>query len=429
MCLSKMRSVLLSHFSRTFRHLFGRFPLCLTVHDIPLILGGTSIILSVLSGKDLSRTLLVVGAVTYGLRRITALIFPKLCVRPLSQGFGATHTVGVRWVRSDSLTIPHFVTLYPIISTRALKAMNSVPWLPFGNLRYASEFAQSLHLPQFLTNHLSECRIEATLDAPSLYDQQNMRGKAKYVVFSHGLYGHMNMYSTLAQEWAARGYVVLCPEHRDGSAVFTTCVDKEPIPFRRPSLPHNDPGVRQLRYDQVQHRTEELLALIRDNVPSTAQEVILAGHSFGATTALNTAIELRLRHCTDGQVESFPVISRVVTFDLWTYPLEHIAFRQKLSRLCSKLEKIHELVPIRLQLFDSEEWYKCEERNSILSKLFLPDLRKIFTLSRSWRAGTDHHSASDMGLLNPYIRRKRAWRQHCSDSYHIQAWALRGIRE
>lgn len=141
------------------------------------------------------------------------------------------------------------------------------------------------------------------------------------MIFSHGLGGSRNSYSYIAGSLASHGVVVVCPEHRDGSAVlslirlkdqvnrFFTSNTRREVPYNR--ISHEvSPEVYEAREAQLRIRLWEM-GLIHDAVlamdtgrkvtnlnqstPSLDQfvgrldvhrpgSIIFGGHSFGAAT-------------------------------------------------------------------------------------------------------------------------------------------------
>src|SRR5688572_5781033 len=138
------------------------------------------------------------------------------------------------------------------------------------------------------------------------------------MIFSHGLGGGRNSYSYIAGSLASHGVVVICPEHRDGSAVttFMRSPSQKPSDFKSrvvsyKRLAHDaSPEIFMARDDQLRIRLWEmglihraLLALDNGfnytnlNTSTTSLDqfannlhihapssIIWAGHSFGATT-------------------------------------------------------------------------------------------------------------------------------------------------
>jgi platelet-activating factor acetylhydrolase len=141
------------------------------------------------------------------------------------------------------------------------------------------------------------------------------------MIFSHGLGGCRNSYSYIAGSLASHGIVVICPEHRDGSAVasFIRVPEKQNgtvtsngrihVPYEK--ISHDvSPEVYQAREAQLRIRCWELgmihqamlavdngtqLTNLNRSTPSLDQfigrcnihepgSIIFAGHSFGAAT-------------------------------------------------------------------------------------------------------------------------------------------------
>ncbi|KAI5924077.1 platelet-activating factor acetylhydrolase, isoform II-domain-containing protein [Camillea tinctor] len=238
-----------------------------------------------------------------------------------------------------------------------------ITWLPAPQRDHLSAYIQFLGVKSlfaqaasYLPRHLHYTSIPAIKNAPILEpptsesddeqstqdDDNNKRWPT--AIFSHGLGGTRNAYSQIAASLASHGIVVVCPEHRDGSAVVSYVrippfISSSPymqqkysrqqgsrllpgnnavhhrrvIPYR--SIPHNpSPEVHSQRDDQLRVRLWEL-GLIHDAVlrideyresdftnlntstPNAALaqlsrrmrvrdpgSIIFAGHSFGASS-------------------------------------------------------------------------------------------------------------------------------------------------
>lgn len=100
--------------------------------------------------------------------------------------------------------------------------------------------------------------------------------KLPIVLFSHGAYSSGDAYDALLSSWAARGYVVLSPTHRDSTRLGTKRGSPEPRFF-------------VWRLDDLTLLLENLDAVLRD-VPDIAgrydtRRIAATGHSFGGLVA------------------------------------------------------------------------------------------------------------------------------------------------
>ncbi|KAI0380860.1 phospholipase A2 [Hypomontagnella monticulosa] len=202
-----------------------------------------------------------------------------------------------------------------------------ISWLPAPQREHLSAYIQFLGVGQmlaqafsFIPRHLHYTSIPVIKNAPVL-DPNTPNKRWPTVIFSHGLGGSRNAYSQIVGSLASHGVVVICPEHRDGSAVasfvripsqqhrYLVRNTRRVIPYRR--IPHHESDeVYALRNDQFRIRLWEL-GLIHEAVlsidkgvslwnlnkttPSLAPfvnmlhvhepgSIIFAGHSFGSST-------------------------------------------------------------------------------------------------------------------------------------------------
>ncbi|EAQ90545.1 hypothetical protein CHGG_02480 [Chaetomium globosum CBS 148.51] len=212
-----------------------------------------------------------------------------------------------------------------------------VSWLPAPQRLHIAAYAHHTHgllsESSFLPRHLHWTSIPAHKNA-TLLPPPSDRPTARWptMLFSHGLGGNRNAYSHLAGSLASHGVVVVCPEHRDGSAALTLVRDPQSrapqttqhaVPYLR--IAHTQtPDAWSARTKQLRVRLwelgllfEALTALDRGaaTTPSsqpklinlttappsalaqfahaldihTPGRVLFAGHSFGAATIRHRA--------------------------------------------------------------------------------------------------------------------------------------------
>lgn len=101
----------------------------------------------------------------------------------------------------------------------------NISWLPAPQRQHVSAYTQFIgikpmlaDLVSFLPRHLHYTTIPVHKNA-DLLEPTTDNGRWPTMIFSHGLGGNRNAYSSLAGSLASHGLVVVCPEHRDGSAV------------------------------------------------------------------------------------------------------------------------------------------------------------------------------------------------------------------
>lgn len=202
-----------------------------------------------------------------------------------------------------------------------------ITWLPSPQRDHLSAYIQFLGAPSllaqaisFLPRHLHYTSIPVVKNAP-ISQPNTPNGRWPTAIFSHGLGGSRNAYSQIAGSLASHGVVVVCPEHRDGSAVasfiripsqqdrFFTRSTRRAVPYLRVKHDATD-EVYALRNDQLRIRLWELgliheailgidkgepLTNLNKSTPSLDTfvgnlhvhmpgSIIFAGHSFGSAT-------------------------------------------------------------------------------------------------------------------------------------------------
>ncbi|KAK0728364.1 phospholipase A2 [Lasiosphaeria miniovina] len=204
-----------------------------------------------------------------------------------------------------------------------------IAWLPAPQRLHVAAYAQFLgikpvvaSLLSFLPRYLHYVTIPVHSGATLLSPPKEQPAQTGWptVVFSHGLGGNRNTYSYLMCSLASHGAVVMCPEHRDGSAAVSLIRDpnnpnsRQVVPYVR--IPHAQTNeVWEARDRQLRIRLwelglglEALLAIdrgeeriVKANLNTSRSgasllqfagmldvqepgKIIFAGHSFGAAT-------------------------------------------------------------------------------------------------------------------------------------------------
>jgi platelet-activating factor acetylhydrolase len=262
-------------------------------------------------------------------------------------------------------------------------------------------------------------------------DTSNNRWPA--VIFSHGLGGSRNAYSHVAGSLASHGVVVICPEHRDGSAVVSFVRDpaaqnrffirstRRIVRYAR--ISHTQTGdVWNARNAQLRIRLWELAlsydalerinnsgalgeALARANMNATTPadkllqfggrlnldpgKVVFAGHSFGASTMvqlLKSTYYAGTSALDDLDEPLFvpqprAAIRRQITernptvlLDMWCFPLLSAATQ---PLLCLPLP-VYADVPSApggsaLLAVESETFFKWKEHLHLKARILSPD--------------------------------------------------------
>lgn len=144
-------------------------------------------------------------------------------------------------------------------------------YLVHGSLS-AAAYANFVGIPkvaQFLMSHLSLVKMNATENGPlvaSQFDQALLLGKEKFpiVIFSHGLGGSRTANAVICKELASFGFIVLCPEHTDGSASYAVLPSGLKLNYQKPSpeMMRDAPTLWRFRHRQIRHRAVQVLRLI-----------------------------------------------------------------------------------------------------------------------------------------------------------------------
>jgi platelet-activating factor acetylhydrolase len=220
-------------------------------------------------------------------------------------------------VPDSKITSIKFRAFYP--TTADATSKKSVSWLPephkeslAGLISFSGASPRLQKILSLFPNILSYVDIPAVRDAPLL----SRSSKYPVVIFSHGLGGNANAYSSICGNLASCGIVAFAPEHRDGSCPVAYAKTKRSnsvssaykVPYQKHAH-RPDPEVLEARNEQLRIRLWELELLYSavnalddgkqfttyssSNPPSfksaldlSPSKVTWAGHSFGGATVV-----------------------------------------------------------------------------------------------------------------------------------------------
>ncbi|CEI69440.1 hypothetical protein FVEN_g6964 [Fusarium venenatum] len=277
---------------------------------------------------------------------------------------------------SDKIQTVQYRMFYPAVSESNEKRIS---WLPNPQRQHLVAYTKFLGIGpmlseflSFLPRHLHYTTIPAHKNA-KLLESSTENKRWPTMIFSHGLGGCRNSYSYVAGSLASHGIVVICPEHRDGSAVASfirvpekhneTITSNSRIQVHYEKISHDvSPEVYQTREAQLRIRCWELglihqamlavdsgnkLTNLNRSTPSLDQfvgqcsihepgSIIFAGHSFGAATVTQlmkstyyagvpevAAIEKPIFSPAEGSNIRKQITEKTLTMllDMWCMPL------------------------------------------------------------------------------------------------------------
>lgn len=319
---------------------------------------------------------------------------------------------------------------------------------------------------RFLPRHLHYTTIPVHKNATLSEPTESQRWPT--MIFSHGLGGGRNSYSYIAGSLASHGIVVLCPEHRDGSAVATfirqpgTSTGRRQIPYQK--ISHDiSPEVYDAREAQLRIRCWEMalihqaiLAIDRGSkytnlnrsTPSLAPfvgklnvhdpgSIIFAGHSFGAATMAQflkstyyasdpkvAAMENPLFTPAEGSEIRQQITEKTITMllDMWCMPL----MAPNSAPLFNLPLPAYADVPTApggkaILAVESESFFKWKEHLHVKARLLSPDptaktvTPDLYELPSGMKLpepnffyvmNSAHLNQSDFGILFPWLTKK-----------------------
>ncbi|PHH88417.1 hypothetical protein CDD83_7545 [Cordyceps sp. RAO-2017] len=365
-----------------------------------------------------------------------------------------------------------FRIFYPAVPESAEKRIS---WLPDPQRSHVSALLKFLGIGpavaetlSYLPRHLNYTSIPAHKNA-RLREADTESRRWPTMIFSHGLGSSRNSYSYIAGSLASHGVVVVCPEHRDGSAIVSFVrYSDDPhgrhtaVPFEK--ISHDtSPQVNEARERQLRVRLWEM-GLVHDallamdsgrdvanwnrSTPSLKQfegrldiwepgRIIFAGHSFGAATVVQflKSVYYAERLEAQGPAKSLfrpardSSIRRQVTeksvtmlLDMWCAPL----LMPSAAALFELPLPLYADVPTAagggaLLAVESEAFFKWTEHLHAKARLLTPDPSASTVTARMYErpggvrlrepnffyvVNSAHLSQSDFGILFPWLTKK-----------------------
>ncbi|KAK8116913.1 1-alkyl-2-acetylglycerophosphocholine esterase [Apiospora kogelbergensis] len=332
---------------------------------------------------------------------------------------------------SEPIETVQFRVFYP---TQPKSTGKRITWLPAPQRDHLTAYIKFLGIGSlvaqavsFLPRHLHYTTIPVIKNAPIL-EPETPNKRWPTAIFSHGLGGSRNAYSQIVGSLASHGVVVICPEHRDGSAVasfvripseqnrYFVRNTRRLIPYVQISHEASDEVYAQ-RCSQLRIRMWEL-GLIHDALlkidkgtklsnlnASTPNEsmtqfanqlhihdpgsIIFAGHSFGAATTVQflKSVYYAGNPALDSVAEPLyapdekSAICQQITpknvtilLDLWCFPL----LAKSLKPLFDLPLPVYDDVPGApggngLLAVESQDFYKWKEHLHVTAHVLSPD--------------------------------------------------------
>ena len=140
----------------------------------------------------------------------------------------------------------------------------SIPYFKHG-FKGTSYFAKFANLPALIFSHMSLFKLSVIEHADIIGEKDGKFGKKlPLIIFSHGLGGTYECYSSLVLEYASHGYIVAVILHHDKSASYVEFPNGDAthyLPASAEQLKSFELGF-EFRNSQLKHRSHECCVLI-----------------------------------------------------------------------------------------------------------------------------------------------------------------------
>lgn len=250
----------------------------------------------------------------------------------------------------------------------------------------ATALAKFINMPSILFHHITLAFTNAVENAPPALADTD--AGFPVVVFSHGLGGVPHIYRSVIEEWASHGFIIVCPTHNDGSAAVGVTSDGQGVPhsFLTDAEKSDDKLMTKKRQKQLKQRVSETLATLEALGSDRNRwgkmdldNVVLAGHSFGAATAITALAELHQKGDS--------CVKACILQDLWHRPLAEDFATQK-------------TIPCPVLSVASGAWLQYDDHTAKV-------LARCHPLSKSLALpDTAHHNFEDVPLFGKLLAKK-----------------------
>jgi dienelactone hydrolase len=192
---------------------------------------------------------------------------------PIRKPSGARTNIGTTFVQVTNHSCEFTLRIYfPLKNELNLRKVSQSSYLSWGALT-TTGIARFMNVPSVVFSWLTYIPTPNLFDAdpvhannsPLVIGPSAAVGAQPIAVFSHGLGGCPDVYLSIIQDMVSHGYVVLAPEHADGSCSFTAISSSNTSSFYIP-LSKEELGDRSLEFarrtNQLSQRAREISATI-----------------------------------------------------------------------------------------------------------------------------------------------------------------------
>lgn len=228
---------------------------------------------------------------------------PKSSVSQLKKSWTIPKELSLHqnWKNSPERTEIHAIFHYP---TDARLSTQRPGWMDKKTIGLVTKNGIHKKIPPWVLSHFRFAQLPVQIGSPV----STVSSTYPLIMFSPGLKGTPEVYSTIAIELASRGFIVCCINHTDGTSSLSYDHD---LPLDDHVIRH---GQLKMRAKNISWVLDRLLdPAIDPTIESIqkaidTQQIFVMGHSFGAATAIKSVQD-------DNRIIS------CVCLDPWMFPL------------------------------------------------------------------------------------------------------------